>query len=118
MIRPGMMLREVLMEFLHKPATLLYPAEKEAMPPRFRGKLVFHAQKCVGCRLCVKDCPSGAIAIDKLGDKLFEAILDLDKCVFCGQCVDSCNARALELTDEYELATMDKAMLKVRINLE
>jgi formate hydrogenlyase subunit 6/NADH:ubiquinone oxidoreductase subunit I len=115
-IRPGMMLHEVLKEVLKRPATLLYPYEKPAMPPRFRGKLSFRAEKCVGCKLCMKDCPSEAITINKLGDKLFEAILDLDRCVFCGQCVDSCNVQALEITDEYELASMDKATLKTRIN--
>ncbi len=116
MIRPGMMIHEVLRELVRRPATLLYPAEKASMPPRFRGKLAFRAEKCVGCRLCMKDCPSAAITINKLGDKLFEAIVDLDKCVFCGQCVDSCNQRALEITDEYELASMDKAKLRSRIN--
>jgi len=116
--RPGKMLVEVLEELVRKPATLLYPAQKPTMPPRFRGRLAFSADKCVGCRLCVKDCPSGAIAIEKLGDKLFEAIVALDKCVFCGQCVDSCNQKALAMTDEYELASLDKATLKARINLD
>jgi formate hydrogenlyase subunit 6/NADH:ubiquinone oxidoreductase subunit I len=116
MIRPGKMLLEVLEELFEKPATISYPASKVQMPPRFRGKLVFRAQKCVGCRLCVKDCPSEAITINKLGDKLFEAIIDLDRCVFCGQCADSCNQDALEISDEYELASLDKAKLKVRIN--
>lgn len=118
MKRPGKMLAEVLEELVRKPATLLYPYEKPEMPPRFRGRLSFDAGKCVGCRLCVKDCPSGAIAIEKLGDKLFAAILDLDKCVFCGQCVDSCSQKALAMTGEYELATLDKAKLKARINLD
>jgi formate hydrogenlyase subunit 6/NADH:ubiquinone oxidoreductase subunit I len=117
-IRPGKMLLEVLGEVTRKPATLLYPAEKVPMPPRFRGRLVFHAAKCIGCKLCMKDCPSEAITINKLGDKLFEAIIDLDRCVFCGQCVDSCNQDALDITGEYELASMDKAKLKVRINLD
>jgi formate hydrogenlyase subunit 6/NADH:ubiquinone oxidoreductase subunit I len=115
-IRPGMMLHEVLKELLRRPATLLYPAEKSPMPPRFRGKLAFRAEKCVGCRLCEKDCPSDAIEIVKLGDKLFDAILSMDRCVFCGQCVDSCNQGALEITDEYELASPDKASLRSRIN--
>jgi formate hydrogenlyase subunit 6/NADH:ubiquinone oxidoreductase subunit I len=115
-IRPGKMLLEVLEELLKKPATISYPARKVQMPPRFRGKLVFRAEKCIGCRLCMKDCPSEAIQINKLGDKLFEAIVDLERCVFCGQCVDSCNQDALETSDEYELASLDKAKLKVRIN--
>jgi ferredoxin len=46
--------------------------------------------------LCVRDCPSEAISINKIGEKRFEAIIDLDRCVYCGQCVSSCNKDALE----------------------
>jgi formate hydrogenlyase subunit 6/NADH:ubiquinone oxidoreductase subunit I len=118
MIRPGKMLLEVLGQATHKPATLDYPAHKVTMPPRFRGRLIYRAELCVGCRLCEKDCPSEAISIVKLEDGRFDAILDSGRCVFCAQCVDSCNKRALEASPEYELATMDKSKLNVRINLD
>jgi formate hydrogenlyase subunit 6/NADH:ubiquinone oxidoreductase subunit I len=117
-IRPGKMLLEVLGQVTHKPATIDYPATKVEMPPHFRGRLVYHAELCVGCKLCEKDCPSEAITINKLEGKLFEAVIDLDRCVFCAQCVDSCNKKALECSTEYELASMNRAKLKVRINLD
>ena len=68
------------------------------MPEQFRGRLKFCAEKCIGCKMCVRDCPSGAIKIRKVGDKQFEADIDMAKCIYCGQCVDSCLKKALEIT--------------------
>jgi len=117
MIRPGKMLFEVLRHLARKPATVSYPASKVPMPPRFRGRIAYRSELCIGCKLCVKDCPSEAITINKLGEKLFEAVIDLDRCVFCAQCVESCPKDALESSAEYELASMDKGKLRVRIDL-
>ena len=109
----GKMVAEVLQTFLEKPATVLYPYEKLEMPDKFRGKLVFYPEKCIGCMLCMKDCPSNAIKIKKLPDGKFEAEIDLDKCIYCAQCVDSCPRKALEATKDVELAQLDSGKLKV-----
>jgi len=110
---PGKMIWEVLVNFFKKPATKNYPVERPAMPKEFRGKLKFYPDKCIGCMLCVKDCPSNAIKIIKLGEKQFEADIDLGKCIYCGQCVDSCVKKALEITQEFELAQIDPEKLKI-----
>jgi electron transfer flavoprotein alpha subunit len=57
--------------------------------------------KCVGCSLCVKTCPFGAIIIK---DK--KAIIDLHKCNLCGACVPSCKFKAILL--EKPEATAEK----------
>jgi formate hydrogenlyase subunit 6/NADH:ubiquinone oxidoreductase subunit I len=116
MIRPGKMIWEILGSLFKRPATTKYPFGKKAeMPDKFRGKLKFHPDRCLGCQLCVKDCPSNAITIRKTGDKKFECDLDLGRCIYCGQCVDSCMKKALEMTKEFELATLERGKLKIKI---
>ena len=110
---PGVMLREVLRSLGRKSATVLYPAVKVEMPDRFRGKLRFEAEKCIGCKLCMRDCPSAAISIRKVGDKRFEADIDLSRCIYCAQCVDTCPKKALAATREFELAQLNRDKLKV-----
>jgi len=85
MIHPGKMAREVLTSLFRKPATVLYPYVKVRMPNLFRGKIKFMSSQCIGCKLCMRDCPTNAITITKVGDKQFQAEFDLDKCIYCAQ---------------------------------
>lgn len=114
MKKPGKMLRKVLSSIFIKPATTAYPRKKFEMPDKFRGKIVFHPDLCIGCRICMRDCPAGAINIMKVGEKTFEAEIDLSKCIYCAQCVDSCPKKALEISGAFELASLDKSRLKIR----
>lgn len=40
---------------------------------------------CIGCKLCEKKCPVGAITV-----KDFHAAIDYDKCTSCGACAEAC----------------------------
>lgn len=113
MIRPGRMIREVLHSLFRKAATTRYPFVKAQMPKDFRGKIKFTPAKCIGCKACMRDCPAGAITIRKVGEKKFEAEIDIARCIYCAQCVDSCPRKALESTPEFELAQRDPTKLKV-----
>ena len=110
---PGKMLAEVLNHLFRKPATENYPFVKHEMPQDFRGMVEFVASRCIGCKLCVRDCPADAIKINKVGDKRFECTIELDHCLYCAQCVDSCNKEALVATKKFELAQLDRSKLKV-----
>lgn len=104
---------EVLHWVFRKPATENYPFEPKVKPDRFRGKLVFDPAKCIGCKLCMKDCPAGAIEIRTVAPKVFACDVRLDRCMFCGQCVDSCAKKALTMTREFELAGTSREALKM-----
>jgi formate hydrogenlyase subunit 6/NADH:ubiquinone oxidoreductase subunit I len=118
MIRPGAMIRQVLSSIFKAPATIRYPFVKSEMPDKFRGKIKFRPELCIGCRICMKDCPSNAITITKVGDKEFQCEIDLAKCIYCAQCVDSCPKKALEATKEFELAVLDAKKLKAVYSAE
>jgi formate hydrogenlyase subunit 6/NADH:ubiquinone oxidoreductase subunit I len=64
----------------------------------------------------MRDCPSSAIAINKTGERQFEAVIDLGRCIYCAQCVDSCVKKALEYTEDIELAELDKTKLRIIFN--
>ena len=98
---------------MSKSATTKYPFVKFDMPDRFRGKLVFHPEKCICCKLCMRDCPAAAINVRKLPDKSIECVIDLSRCIYCAQCVDSCPKAALESSREFELAGVSRVPMKV-----
>lgn len=90
-----------------RPATLLYPFEKKAPPEGARGRHVWSPERCIGCGLCVRDCP--AFAIEMIGKGLTaELRIHLDRCLFCGQCEEVCPRKAIRLTTEYELADYNR----------
>ena len=112
---PGKIAINAIRHFFKKPATIAYPQAKLQLAPGYRGKLKFDADKCIGCGLCVKDCPTMAIKIINTGtkeEKKFEMIIDLDHCIFCGQCTDSCAKKCLTMTHDIELGSLNKESLE------
>ena len=116
---PGRVTFEGLRHLFKKPATTTYPAVPAVVHEDYRGQIVFDANKCIGCLACMRDCPSRAIEIGRVGEKKekrFDCTFYLDRCIYCAQCVDSCirsKAQALTRTNRIELAQLTRDALKV-----
>ena len=63
MQKPARALGEVLRNLFAEKATCNYPFEKAVVDPRFRGRIAFESAKCIGCKMCIRACPSKAIDI-------------------------------------------------------
>lgn len=107
----GAMFRDVASAVFQKPATQQYPFERQPTPARLRGKLVWNSEKCTGCTLCTKDCPTNAIqmVVNDKRAKTFVLQYHVDRCIFCAQCVQNCRFGCLEMSHEdWELASLSK----------
>ncbi|MCL2143893.1 MAG: 4Fe-4S binding protein [Endomicrobia bacterium] len=111
----GKMFFEVLQTLFKKPATSEYPHKRRPIHGSVAGMISFEQAKCIGCNMCVKNCPSNAIKITKVEEKIFSCELSLANCIFCSQCVFSCPKKALHTTDNFELAQIDKSKLTVKL---
>jgi len=60
------MIKKVASFVFSKPATSGYPYEKRQLADDYRGQMHLDLKSCVGCGLCKKDCPGGAIEYGRL----------------------------------------------------
>jgi len=83
-------------------AKIIPPVET---PKGFRGKIVYDKDKCIGCKLCMRVCPCGAIEFKEKEKKIK---IYLARCCFCSQCNDICPVNCLSMSDEFLLSDADK----------
>ena len=57
-----------------------------------KGKALMEACQvgCIGCKLCEKNCPSGAVTVTN-----FLAHIDAEKCTNCGICAEKCPRKSI-----------------------
>jgi len=104
------MLRDALRALFKKPVTVQYltkHGEVVPVPERFRGKIIYDKDACIGCLLCIRTCPSGVITatVEK------KVRFNIARCMFCGQCAETCPKKAITLSSEFEIVVYEKEEL-------
>ncbi|MHA1582750.1 MAG: 4Fe-4S binding protein [Candidatus Baldrarchaeia archaeon] len=112
---PGALEKELLNHISKKPATEMYPFVKVEVPEGYRGKIEFNIEKCIGCGLCSRECPAGAIEMveDERTKLKKRPKFIYSRCLYCAQCEESCPREAIKLTQEFELADYDKERMVI-----
>jgi NADH-quinone oxidoreductase subunit I len=94
-----------------------YPAERPKVSERYRGapRLNNNPENgetlCISCNLCALACPENLIVVGSERNEqtrrkdLVYFTYDLSRCMFCGLCEDACPVDALELTQDFEMAS-------------
>ena len=59
-----------------------------------RSRIVNNIMKCIFCGQCMRNCPSGAITVDRRSRTWR---INLEACVNCGTCIDNCPRKCLSL---------------------
>src|SRR5512140_684669 len=97
-----------------------YPLERPQIAERYRGLPRMNVNPdtgetlCIACDLCAKACPEHLIVVESERDPvtkrkvLTNYTYDVSRCMFCGLCEESCSTDALELTQDYEIATFQR----------
>lgn len=106
-----------LKNLFSKPSTVLYPAVSVEAKPNYRGRVMYDAEKCVNCGMCIKVCSPQAITrtsepVDG-GEKITYEI-DMTSCTFCASCQDFCGTGAIWLSEDFHLAATDHEQLITR----
>ncbi|MFO8110336.1 MAG: 4Fe-4S binding protein [Thermoplasmata archaeon] len=75
------------------------------LPPDYRGKLTYDVDACIGCKLCLKVCPSEALVFKPEEKKIKHYV---SRCTFCSQCVEICPKNCFKMSNEFLIAGLDK----------
>ncbi|NLT57877.1 MAG: 4Fe-4S binding protein [Clostridiales bacterium] len=61
---------------------------------------IFTNENCVGCNLCILNCPceeANVAVLEEGGNKIY---VDAEKCIACGQCIRNCSHNARDYEDD------------------
>lgn len=108
-------LSEGVINIFKKPLTEETNIEDIKVAEKYRGKLTFDKDVCIGCGLCIRVCSGNAItkSIKVVEDgQEITMTFDMSSCTFCGLCQDFCSKKAIILTEEAIIVEKEKDNLK------
>jgi len=97
-----------------------YPLERPQVAERYRGAPRLNVNPdtnetlCIACDLCAVACPENLIVVGSVRNEqtrrkeLTTFTYDTSRCMFCGLCEDDCPVDALELTQDFEMASYSR----------
>ncbi len=98
--------KEALAQLFSKPSTIAFPAAPSPAKPNYRGRIVFHPDKCISCNMCERVCAGQAISHTsepcEEGERITRRFY-LGSCTFCSHCASFCTHGAIELSDDYHM---------------
>ena len=108
-------LKEAISQLFSRSSCEMYPAVPREAAPGYRGRIVYHADKCIGCGMCERVCSGSAITrtVEKVeeGDRI-TLTFNLGSCTFCATCADFCSTKAIEFSGDYHMiATKEEDLL-------
>jgi len=108
----GMSIKRIIKSSIHRPVTIMYPYEKEWVPDNYRGRPGLRFDRCLGCGICVRACPTTCIELvevaDDNGNMVKRPQVNVGRCMMCGYCAEYCPVDAMTTTTDYELAEFSR----------
>ena len=102
----------IIKSTIHRPVTIMYPYEKEWVPDNYRGRPGLRFDRCLGCGICVRACPTTCIELvevaDDEGNMVKRPQVNVGRCMMCGYCAEYCPVDAMTTTTDYELAEFSR----------
>ncbi len=107
--------KEALSSLFKKSSCDMYPIRPSEAAPNYRGRIVFHPEKCINCMMCERVCSGSAIThtVEPTpeGDRITRTFY-LGSCTFCATCMDFCGHGAIEFTRDYHMiATKEEDLM-------
>ena len=107
--------KEALSSLFKKSSCDMYPIRPSEAAPNYRGRIVFHPDKCINCMMCERVCSGSAIThtVEPTpeGDRITRTFY-LGSCTFCATCMDFCGHGAIEFTRDYHMiATKEEDLM-------